>query len=108
MRFFGKIGYGQSEEAPTRSGIYVDSIEEFEYFGDVIRKSRAIQAGENLNFDITIGNSISIVADEYAIKHFSKIRYIRWDEVLWTVTTVEVQSPRLILHLGSVYNGPTA
>jgi hypothetical protein len=27
---------------------------------------------------------------------------------LWTVSDVEVQSPRLLLRLGGVYNGPRA
>jgi hypothetical protein len=63
--------------------------------------------GESVNDDITVANSISVVADEYAFEHFFNIKYIRWAGVLWTVTTVEVQSPRLILSLGSVYNGPT-
>ena len=63
---------------------------------------------KSLNNDITVGNSISIVADDdYAINHFFKIKYVRWTGVLWTVTNVEVKSPRLILSLGSVYNGPT-
>jgi hypothetical protein len=26
---------------------------------------------------------------------------------LWTLSNVEVQSPRLVLRLGGVYNGPT-
>ena len=82
-------------------------VTEAAYFGDVIRNTRKLEPGESLNDDITVGNSISIVADEYAIDHFFKIKYVRWAGVLWTVTNVEVKSPRLILSLGSVYNGPT-
>ena len=65
------------------------------------------EKAEYLNNDISVGNSISIIADQHAIEHFFKIKYVRWAGVLWTVTSVEVQSPRLILSLGSVYNGPT-
>ena len=88
--------------------MWVDTITEVPYFGDVIRNTRKLESGESLNDDITVSNSISIVSDEYAIKHFFKIKYIRWEGVLWTVTSVEVKSPRLILSLGSVYNGPTS
>lgn len=106
-RFHGWVGYGDSVETPTDSGVWVDTIIEIPYFGDVIRNTRKLESGESLNDDLKVNNSISIVADEYAIKHFFKIKYVRWKEVLWTVTNVEVRSPRLVLSLGSVYNGPT-
>lgn len=105
-RFHGEVGYGNSEEAPPGSGVWVDIIEEFPYTGDVVRNTRKLESGDSLNDDITVANSISIVADQYAIDHFFNIKYVRWAGVLWTVTLVEVRSPRLILSLGSVYNGP--
>ncbi len=108
MRFFGVVGYGESTEDPSDSGVWVDTITEVEYFGDVIRNTRKLDSGENVNDDINVSNSISIVADEFANEHFFKIKYVVWSGVLWTVTDVEVRSPRLILSLGSVYNGPTA
>lgn len=106
-RFYGAVGYGDTVETPPGSGVWVDAITEISYTGDIIRNSRQLDSGEKVNDDISIANSISIVADEHAIKHFVKIKYVRWSGVLWTVTTVEVRSPRLILSLGSVYNGPT-
>jgi hypothetical protein len=106
-RFFGVVGYGDSVESPDESGVWVDTVIEYSYFGDVIRNYRKLNGVETLNDDISVSNSISIVADEYAIDHFFKIKYVEWMGVLWTVSTVEVRSPRLILNLGSVYNGPT-
>lgn len=104
-KFYGKIGYGESVE--TAPGVYEDVITEFKYFGDVIRNTRQLQDGENLNSNITVSNSVSIVADAYANEHFFAIRYIEWMGALWTVTDVEVKSPRLILRMGGVYNGHT-
>lgn len=106
-RFHGEVGYGDTLESPPDSGIWVDQITEIAYFGDVIRNTRKLEEGEHLNNDISVGNSISIVASQYALEHFFKIKYVRWMGVLWTVTSVEVRTPRLILSLGSVYNGPT-
>lgn len=106
-RFFGEVGYGDSIENPSDSGVWIDVITEAQYYGDVIRNTRKLESGESLNDDITVGNSISIVADDFAVEHFFKIKYVRWAGVLWTVTNVEVRTPRLILSLGSVYNGPT-
>jgi hypothetical protein len=104
-RFFGRIGYGESVE--TAPGVWVDEITERSYYGDVIRNARNLREGENLNPDLSVQNSISIVADAYANDHFFAIRYLEWAGTLWTISSVEVQSPRLLLRLGEVYNGPT-
>lgn len=105
-RFCGKVGYGIAEETSVGSGVYVDTITEVEYFGDVIRNSRELHEGDHLNKDLSVQNSISIVADAYANEHFFAIRYVEWMGTLWTISSVEVQSPRLLLRLGEVYNGP--
>ena len=47
------------------------------------------------------------VADAYANEHFFAMRYVKWAGVLWKVDNVDVESPRLILRLGGVYDGPT-
>lgn len=105
-RFHGRVGYGEAVE--TTPGVWVDQITERSYFGDVVRNSRNLREGENLNPNISVQNSISIVADAYANDHFFAIKYVEWSGVLWTVTKVDVQSPRLILTLGEVYRGPTS
>lgn len=107
MRFFGEVGYGESAETLPGSGVWADVITEYSYRGDVVRNIRRLEPGEHLNDDLRVQNSISILADEYANKHFFQIKYVRWQDVLWTVSSVEVKPPRLILSLGGVYNGPT-
>jgi hypothetical protein len=104
-KFYGRVGYGETVE--TEPGVWVDTIVERSYYGDVIRNTRQLQPGENLNQDLSVQNSISLLADAYANDHFFAIRYVEWAGALWTVSTVEVQSPRLLLRLGEVYNGPT-
>lgn len=105
-KFYGVVGYGETvEKAP---GVWDDVITEYSYYGDVVRNSRTLQEGDKVNDDISVDNSLSIVADAYAREHFFAIRYVRWAGALWKVSNVEVQSPRLILRLGGVYNGPTA
>lgn len=106
-RFCGEIGYGNSVETPSGSGVYRDTITERVYRGDVLRNTRRLEETDKINPDVVVGNSISIVADAHAIENFMDIRYIKWEGKLWTVTSVEVRSPRLILSLGSIYNGPT-
>jgi hypothetical protein len=103
-RYSGKVGYGASVE--TAPGVYEDQITEFTYYGDVVRNSVQAREGESVNNDLSVTNSISIVADEYANANFMNIRYVVWAGVHWTVPEIQVQHPRLILRLGGVYNGP--
>jgi hypothetical protein len=105
-RFYGKVGYGVTVE--TAPGVWEDVITEFPYYGDVIRNSLKFKEGQSVNNDLTVGNSISVVADAYANEHFFAIRYVVWRGTYWAVDEVEVQSPRLLLRLGGVYNGPKA
>jgi hypothetical protein len=93
-KFYGKIGYGESKE--TAPGVWEDEITERNYYGDVIRNARYLRKGEYVNNDLSVGNSISIVADAYANEHIFAIRYVEWAGALWTVQMVEVQSPRLL------------
>lgn len=104
-RFFGRVGYGEMVE--SEPGVWKDQITEYSYYGDIVRNMRQLREGENLNNDLSVQNSISIVADQYANDHFFAIRYVEWAGTLWKVSSVDVQSPRLVLSLGEVYNGPT-
>jgi hypothetical protein len=106
-RFYGELGY-EARTVETAPGVFEEQIVERKYYGNVIRNTRRLSEGEFLNPEISVSNSISIVADAYANQNFTAIRYIRWNGTLWTVTNVEVQRPRLLLELGGVYNGPTA
>ena len=107
MKFHGAIGYGHATE--TAPGVWQDVITEKMYSGDVLSNTRKLEDREiKVNADISVGNSISVVADGYIGENFFAIRYIRWAGTTWTVTDVKVQAPRLLLRLGGVYNGPTA
>lgn len=103
-KFYGKVGFGEQKE--VRPGVWDTEITEYPYYGDVIRNVRRMQDADKVNSDLVLMNSISIVADAYARDHFFAIVYVEWAGAVWSVTHVEVEHPRLILRLGSVYNGP--
>ena len=107
MRFFGVVGYGELSETLPGSGVWEDVITEVNYSGDVLRDTRNLDPADKVNDDLSVNNSISIVADAQAVNHFHKIKYIVWQGIRWTVDSVEVRPPRLLLTLGGVYNGPT-
>lgn len=104
-KFFGSVGYAETTE--TVPGVWVDVITERTYVGDVLKNTRRFETGEGLNDDLTINNLVSIIADPFAYLHFHTMKYASWMGVLWKITNIEVQRPRLILTIGGVYNGPT-
>ena len=110
MKFYGIVGYCETvEETGEREGNWVDKCTERKYYGDIIRNTRKWDSNQDsINDDLNINNSISIVADAYAYKHFYAMKYVKWMGAYWKVTNVEVQRPRLILTIGGVYNGPKA
>lgn len=104
-KFYGVVGYVDTQE--TAPGVYTEVATERKYYGDVLKNVKRYVSSEYLNDNLTVNNSISIMADAYAYDNFFAIRYVNWMGANWKVTDVEVQRPRLILSLGEVYNGKT-
>lgn len=103
-RFAGDVGYGVATEVAP--GVWEDIVIRRRMYGDVLREQHNIRSDDKVLPEINVNNSISVVADAYAKTHFYAIRFVEWSGALWTVTNVEVRSPRLILTIGGVYNGP--
>lgn len=104
MKYHGKIGYVETVE--TEPGIYEYKVTERYYKGDVIKFAKRWETNSNhTNDNITINNSISIVSDSYATLHLGFIRYAEFMGVLWKVTNIDPDYPRITLTLGGVYNG---
>lgn len=104
-KFYGEVGYAKTEE--TSPGVWTEKIEVRNYYGDVLQHTRRLENGQSINDDVVLNNRFSIVADAYAYQYMGAIRYVKWMGVLWKISTVEVQGPRLLLTTGGVYNGPT-
>lgn len=106
MKFYGKIGFGETVEKDD--GIWVDTIIEKDYYGDILKNVKRSEDAAKVNDDISLSNQLSIVSDPYLTNHFHAIKYVTMFGTNWKVTSVEVQFPRLLLTLGGVYNGQTA
>lgn len=106
MKFYGNVGFAFQEE--TAPDVYQDTVTKRPYRGDVVRRRRKWNGGENLTDEFDLDNEISIVADDYIRKHLSIIRFVEWMDCAWEVKSAEVQFPRIILTIGGVYNGDTS
>lgn len=106
MKYYGRVGVSVSQE--TVPGVWEDTITEEYLYGDVIRDIHRNDSSGEVNDNLGISNTISVLASPFIMGHVQSIRYIEWLGSLWKVTSIDVQPPRLILSLGGVYNGSTA
>lgn len=104
-KFFGKIGY--SVTAETAPGVWTPTIVEHEYYGDVTRNSRRVDTAQQVNDNLTVNNTISIVADDFAYENTPFMVYVEYMGNKWKITNVEILYPRLNLTIGGLYNGET-
>ena len=103
-KYFGKIGYIVTKE--TSPGIWKPDVVEHTYAGDVLRNSSSwSESSDSTNSNLSLDIQISIVADPYADLNIHAMRYVEFQGSKWKITDVLVESPRLRLTIGGVYNG---
>lgn len=107
-RFYGDIGFAITEE--TRPGIFKEKYIERKYKGDVLKSNRRWNQSEYLNDNLDIMNDISIIADNFANSHFGVMRYVRFMEQTFEITsaTIDTERHRITLSLGGVFNVPNS
>ena len=78
-----------------------------QYYGDVQRFARRVEGGQNINDNMSISNTISILADPYALQNLGYMKCIEWMGTLWEISSIDISYPRMVLSIGGVYNGDT-
>lgn len=104
-KFYGIIGIVDTVESSP--GVWSDSIQERRYTGDVIRKTRRWESSDNVNPDVTISDTISIIADEFTLASMHLMKYVKWRGAAWAINSFTVAYPRIQLEIGGLYNGQT-
>lgn len=102
-KYYGAIGYVIPTE--TSPGVWEDDVTEKNYRGDIILNQQRWQPADKVNDDFNVDNSISIIADDFAYKHFGYIKYIVWYGQKWKIQSLSINRPRLVLQIGGLYNG---
>lgn len=102
-KFYGKIGYFTTIE--TEPGVWEEKIVERNYYGDITRNTnRTTYSNNNVNDNIIISNSISVIADPFATNNFQHMKYVEYLGTKWKISNAEIQYPRILLTIGEVYN----
>ena len=104
-KWYGKVGYIIQKE--VEPGVFLPEATERKCYGELLSGMSKWTSSGKVNDDLNVANKISIMADPFAVQHFSKIKYVEFMDALWNVTSVELAQPRLILSVGGVYNGHT-
>lgn len=102
-KFYGEVGYAVPMQ--TVPGVWEDQIVKLNYRGDVVLNQQRWQPSGEVNDNLNLDNSISIVADELAYANFGYIKYVVWNGCKWEVKSLSVTRPRIILRIGGIYNG---
>lgn len=102
MKYSGVAGY--SKDVEISPGIWESQIHEVRIFGDVLKNRTSIQQQSNINGEISINHSISIVSNPFIRENCFDIRYVTFMGKKWCITSVEIEFPRIILSLGGLYN----
>lgn len=101
-KFYGNIGYAVTEE--VQPGVWRPTETVRPYYGDWMRFNAKFQISSGgTNDDVNVSNELSIVADAYAIEHFSNIRFVEFMGATWKVISVQPKHPRIILTIGGLY-----
>lgn len=101
MKWCDKIGF--REEVEEEPGVWTPTITTRTFYGDILRNSWREQTGAKINEDLSISNTISVVADPFLLNNFHNIVYVSLYGSKWRVSSVEVNYPRLTLSLGELY-----
>lgn len=103
MKWYGEIGFVTN--VATDPGVWEEKTTQQSYYGDILSDHRKRQNGGEVNDDINITNTLSILADPFLLDNASNIAYVKMLGNKWKVSDIEIQYPRIILSIGGVYNG---
>ena len=104
MKYHGKVGFWM-DDVEVSPGVYKPEIIERTYWWEISRNGRRWQPDNRANDNLKIENTVSILSDLFARKHFASIRYVVWNEARLKVTNVTVDYPRIKLEIGRFYDG---
>lgn len=102
-KFYGAVGFIRQVE--TEGGIWEEVPNEYNYYGDILKNKVVTQTQGSINMSTSISTEISIISDPFANENFDAIKYVVYLGKKWTVTSYDVEYPRIRLMLGGIYNG---
>ena len=89
---------------PNDPTIWNPQIEERSYRGEMFRNKYSNRpAGDH--DDVTLTSKIRVLLNPFLQQNYGRIKYVDILGCKWTVTSVEIQYPGVIMEIGGVYTG---
>lgn len=103
-----KVKIGFTINGEVRPGVFMDSVTEKAYRGDIITTNVQNQTRDAITDTLNMSMKISVIMNPFLRENFQSISYITYMGATWNVTNIDpTEHPRVILTIGGVYNGPT-
>jgi hypothetical protein len=107
MKFYGNVTFVIQQEDPEAPGDWKEYTIVKPYKGEWKRFISKWTPGSKVNDDKRVNNELEIIADSFSIANFTQIRCVEWMGHQWSVPTVTLRLPRLVLEVGDIYNAGT-
>lgn len=107
MKYYDDVTFVLQHEDPNAPGVWKEYAVTKPYMGDWKRIESKWNAGSNLIDDKRVNNQLEIISDPFAVMNFTHIRYVKWMGQKWSVNTVTLRPPRIVMEIGGLYNAAT-
>lgn len=104
MKYYDDVTFVLQHEDPNAPGVWKEYAVTKPYMGDWKRIESKWNAGSNLIDDKRVNNQLEIISDPFAVMNFTHIRYVKWMGQKWSVNTVTLRPPRIVMEIGGLYN----
>ena len=108
MKWSGTIAFFIEEEVLKNgvgTGVWKKHITERHYAGDLLKDYRSQDSSGQVNDNLNISNTISVVADRFVDDHIMDIVYITFKNKKFKVKGFTNNYPRIEFMIGGLYNG---
>lgn len=103
MKYSGSAGFSKTVE--TRPGVFQNSSIVRRIKGDVLQYGTSYTNQDNSTIDnVRTTNRLSIIMDPFLRDHIGELLWVSFSGIKWKVESFTIQSPRVIINLGGVYN----
>lgn len=102
-RWAGLIGYTRQVE--TSPGVVEDDPLEVRALGDLQQITETLRLADGVHATHGVTTSVSVISDGHRIP-FRGMAYITYGGVAYTIASVVVEPPRMVIYLGEEYHGP--
>ena len=105
MKFSGHAGF-RLNDVEVEPDVFEPQLVVKSIRGDVVQtRYRRIQNGDRSTIDnIQLTNQLSIVANQFFMKHIINLLYVEYQGVKYKVEEYTIRAPRILLSLGGIYN----